>query len=296
MHGLKVGHYTNSKQGTGASVFLFDKPAIGAFHLAGSSPATFDLSVLDLAANVTHVDGLALLGGSASGLPAVAGAQQWLSEHDKGWLVPHGRVPLLPAAAIYDLGFQTSHVPTASNVYEACESAIQDNCESGSVGAGTGATVGKIVPHTKPMKGGVGFQEIVLSPEVSVLVYAVVNCVGDVCNTTGKIIAGARLANGDFVDSQQYLLSGQEEKRINNSNTTLIAVFTNAKFSKIELNRIAKMAVSGMSRAILPVFTRYDGDIAFCFSVGKSHANELTVGAAAAEAARQAIINAVAKE
>ncbi len=122
---------------------------------------------------------------------------------------------------------------------------------------------------------------------------AVVNCGGDVYDKQGQIIAGARLPSGEFANCQNFLLSGQNETALSPSNTTLAAVFMNAAFSKIELKRIAKMASTGMARAILPVFTRYDGDVVFCFSRGDQVVSEIAAGVMAAEAVRMAIVNAV---
>ncbi len=295
MKGLKVGHYSQNQQGTGVTVFLFDKPAVGVYHLCGSSPAASELTVLDLDANTSHFDALAFLGGSALGLPSVRGVQQWLQEKGKGWPVSHGRIPLVPAVAIYDLAYKEAVQPNDSDTYEACLAAREDNDQMGRIGAGTGATVGKITSSAMRMSGGVGYAEIHLPNDISIVAYAVVNCVGDVRNNEGEIIAGARLSDEEnhFLNCENYLLQGQVEKKISAANTTLVALFTNAKFSKSELKRISKMATAGMARAISPVFTRYDGDIIFCVSVGEESVNELTIGACAAEATKQAIQNAV---
>jgi L-aminopeptidase/D-esterase-like protein len=294
MKGLKIGHFTQRAHGTGASVFLFDTPAVGSYYQCGSSPATHELGPLELSANVTHLNGLGLFGGSAFGLTAVAGMMRWLNDAKLGWKVSHGVVPIVPAAAIYDLAVQQALPPTAQDVYAACVAAREDNREVGQIGAGTGATVGKVIPDSQRMSGGLGRAEFTLANGVSVLAYSVVNSVGDVRDTTGKIIAGARLANGEFGDCEQWLLHGYHEKGLPPAtNTTLTAIFTDAKFSKIELQRIAKMAVAGMGRAIAPAFTRYDGDIIFCISLGEKAATEVVVGSLAAHLTQQSIINAV---
>ncbi|MES2219039.1 MAG: P1 family peptidase [Pseudomonadota bacterium] len=294
MQGLKIGHFTQPEHGTGASVFLFETPAVASYFLSGSSPASHELGAMELAANVTHINGLGLLGGSAFGLPAVAGMMRWLNENQRGWKTPHGIVPIVPAAAIYDLVFKQALPPEPDDVYAACVAATEDNTEAGRVGAGTGASVGKVVPDTQRMSGGLGRAEFTLADGASVLVYTVVNSVGDVRDTQGKIIAGARLPNGKFADCEQWLLSGHHEQRLPSAaNTTLTAIFTDAKFSKIELQRIAKMAVAGMARAISPAFTRYDGDIIFCISLGEREASEVVVGAVSVMLIQQAIMNAV---
>ncbi len=293
MRGLKVGHYSNQENATGVSVFLFDKPTVGTYCLPGSSPASRELYTLELEANVSHIDGLVFFGGSAFGLSAVDGVMRWFKEHERGHPTPHAAVPIVPAAGIYDLGVKQVASPTADNAYQACQTARENNTEQGRVGAGTGASVGKFIPNTSHMSGGLGYAELVLADGLKVMAYAVVNSLGDVRDASGKIIAGARLADGRFANCEQYLLSGKAEKSVSRPNTTLIAVFTNAKFSKIELKRIAKMAIVGMARAISPVFSPYDGDILFCMSLGERAALEVVVGTMAAEVTRQAIVNAV---
>lgn len=293
MHSLRVGHFTNEAQGTGATVFLFEQPAVGAYWLCGSSPASCELDTLALGAFVTHINGLVLTGGSAFGLGATTGVMRWLSEQGWGWSVPHGIVPIVPGAAIYDLAVKTPVFPTTEDLYQACCAAKVNNAQSGRIGAGTGASVGKLVAGAARMSGGIGRAEMTLPNGVSVLVYAVVNCVGDVRDVAGKIVAGARLANGGFADCQQTLLNGQDLEDIGPANTTLVAIFTDAALPKNALQRIAKMATAGMGRAIAPVFTVYDGDLVFAVSLGNKSASELVLGTVAAELTRQAIVAAV---
>ncbi len=293
MQGLRIGHYTNQAQGTGASVFLFEQPAVGAYWLCGSSPATAELDTLALDAHVTHINGLMLTGGSAFGLAASAGMMRWLNEQQWGWPVSHGVVPIAPVAAIYDLAVNETVFPMAEDVYQACQTARVDDERSGRLGAGTGASVGKLIASAACMSGGIGRAEILLPNGVTVLVYTVVNSVGDIYDATGKIIAGARLANGQFADCQQVLLDGRHIENIPSANTTLVAIFTDAVFSKSELRRIAKMAVAGIARAIAPVFTCYDGDLVFAVSTGNKSASELALGTVAAEMTRQSIVAAI---
>jgi len=291
MRGLKIGHYTDHEKGTGLSVFLFDQAATGAYCIAGAAPASHEFAVFDPEMSVTNIHGLLLTGGSAYGLFAAKGVVRWLTEKNIGYPTPHGVVPIVPAAAIYDLLTKTSHPPTEENAYEACRIAVENNKASGAIGAGTGATVGKLIPDAQPMASGLGYAEINLPDGLEVAAYAVVNCVGDVRDVQGKIIAGAKYPDGKFADCQEYLLSGQIEKQLfQRKNTTLVAVFTNAVFSKSDLKRLAKMAIAGMGRAISPVFTQYDGDTIFCVSIGDRKASELMVGAMAAEVARKAIV------
>lgn len=293
MRGLKIGHYSDQERATGLSVFLFEESAVGGYWVCGSAPATHELAALDPDGSVPRCHGLVLTGGSAYGLHAAAGAMRYLAEINVGHPVPSGVVPIVPAAAIYDLAHTADHFPTADNAYEACVAASENNVDHGRIGAGTGATVGKLVPFAKHMAGGIGRAVLRQKDGLEVIAYVVVNSVGDVYEH-GKVIAGARDARGQFANTEEFLLSGQAENELFSSpNTTLAAVFTNAALAKDEARRIAKMGAAGMARAISPVFTRFDGDIVFCMSVGNIAASELTVGAMAAEAVRRAIIDAV---
>jgi L-aminopeptidase/D-esterase-like protein len=295
MEYLKVGHTTDNEKGTGATVFLFDKPAVASYCLCGSAPASHELFTLEPESNVTHIDGLLLSGGSAFGLNTVHGMMRWFEERGRGYPTPYGRVPIVPAAAIFDLAYKKPLPPTADNIYEACEMAAPYQCEQGRVGVGTGASVGKLVPEASRMSGGLGYAEIRLSNGLVVSAYVVVNSVGDVRDKSNRIIAGACLPSGEFADGERYLLEGRRSKvELEESNTTLAAVFTNASFSKVELKRIAKMAIAGMARAITPVFSRFDGDMVFCVSLGTLQHAEEVVGTMAAEVVRAAIVNAVA--
>ena len=294
MDGLKVGHFTQDEDGTGVTAFLFEESARGAYWICGAAPASHELAVLDPENSVPNLHALLWAGGSAYGLFAAKGVMEYLKERKIGHPTPHGVVPVVPAAAIYDLAFKKSVPPNAENAYQACLAAKPNNMASGRIGVGTGATVGKLVPHTHCMSGGLGCAQLSLASGITVIAYAVVNSVGDVRNAAGEIIAGACDDNGQFANSEAYLLSGRAEKDLfAYTNTTLALVVTNAKFSKDELKRVGKMAIAGMARAIYPVFTRFDGDTIFCISVGDKIASELTVGALAAETVRLAILNAV---
>lgn len=294
MGSLKVGHFTNRDAGTGVSVFLFENSAVGAYWVCGSAPATHELVVLDPDSSVPNVHGLVLAGGSAYGLYAAYGVMTYLTERGIGHPTPHGIVPIVPAAAIYDLAYNQPMPPSADDGYQACLIAKENNQESGRIGVGTGATIGKLIPNAKHMSSGLGYAMVHLANGVKVIAYAVVNAVGDVRDISGEIIAGARFENGEFANCEQYILSGQAEIDLfNHTNTTLVAVFTNVKLQKDQLKRVAKMGIAGIARTISPIFTRFDGDILFCVSIGDYVASELTIGTMAAEAVRLAILDAV---
>jgi L-aminopeptidase/D-esterase-like protein len=290
----RIGHFTDPVRLTGLTVFLFDSPVPAAYCLCGASPATHELHVLEPDASVSGINGLVLTGGSAFGLGAVAGVMDYLREQGQGFRTPHGVVPIVPAAAIYDLGVGLPFAPRPEEAFEACLAAVPHNLVRGEIGAGTGATVGKLVPGLQPARGGFGRASVSLPEGVSVTACAVVNCRGDVRDAKGKIIAGARFPDGQFADGEKYLLSGQKEELFEVCpNTTLVVVLVEADFSREALHRIARVAMSGMARAISPVFTRYDGDIIFCISTGKNKASEDAVSVMAAKAVQQAIIDAV---
>ncbi|HTM64327.1 MAG TPA: P1 family peptidase [Gammaproteobacteria bacterium] len=293
MQGLKIGHYSDQDKGTGVTVFLFENSAIGGYWICGSAPASHELAALDPDNSVPHCHGLVLTGGSAFGLHAAGGVMRYLKEKNIGHPVPSGVVPIVPAAAIYDLSYRSEHFPVDENAYHACQRASEGNIDCGRVGAGTGATVGKLIPFAKSMASGIGRAVLTQKDGLEVMAYAVVNSVGDV-HDKGTMIAGARDIHGQFADCEKFLLSGAaEENLFIQANTTLAAIFTNAALGKDECKRIAKMGAAGLARSISPVFTRFDGDIVFCMSLGKISASELTVGTMAAEAVRLAVINAV---
>jgi L-aminopeptidase/D-esterase-like protein len=293
MHGLKVGHFSDPARGTGVSVFLFEPSAVGAYWICGSAPASHELAALDPDNSVPRCHGLVLAGGSAFGLHAAGGAMQFLRERGVGHPVPHGVVPIVPAAAIYDMAYLTDHYPGAADAYQACLQAVANDTQRGRIGAGTGATVGKLIPQALCMSGGLGRAVLTQADGLSVIVYVVVNAVGDV-RDQGEIIAGACDQHGQLLNCEQFLLSGRASQDIfSGSNTTLAAVFTNASLDKSAAKRIAKMAVAGLARTLVPAFTCFDGDTVFCMSLGEHQAAELTIGAMAAEAVRLAVIDAV---
>lgn len=294
MNGLKIGHFMDKINGTGLTVFLLEDGAVGAYMLCGSGPASRELAVLDPEVSVPNLQALMFTGGSAFGLNASQGVMDYLTERNIGHPTIAGVVPIVPAAAIFDLAYKKSVIPTPLQAYEACKIASENNVETGSIGAGSGAMVGKLIPNAKRMKGGLGYAKMQLPNDIEVMAYVVVNSIGDIRDSQGNFVAGARDDQGNFANCEAFLLAGNTEKNLfSQSHSTLAVVFTNAKFSKAELKRIAKAAIAGIARAVFPVFTRYDGDILFCVSVGEKIASELTIGTIAAEVVRLAILDAV---
>lgn len=295
MKGLKVGHFTDSEAGTGLTVLLFEEPAVASYNIPGLAPASHEMLLLNPEMSVANINALLLTGGSALGLAAVKGVCDFLIQHETGLRLPHGGViPIVPALGIYDLAYKKPVIPTEQAAYKACQSAKENHTESGQIGAGTGASVGKLIKEACPMTGGSGYAHITLKNDVEVAVYVVVNAVGDVRDEHNKIIAGASTEDGNFFNSEQYLQSLQSDfVFFESSNTTLVVVVTDAVFSKSELKQISKMAVAGMARAISPIFTPFDGDALLSISMGQKEAPVITIGTIAAELVRAAIVNAV---
>jgi L-aminopeptidase/D-esterase-like protein len=247
---------------------------------------------------VEQVHAILLTGGSAFGLAAADGVVGWLEGQDVGFDVGAARVPIVPAAVLFDLTIGRADVrPDSRMGYAACEAAAGNSNEtqSGTVGAGTGATVGSILGPASRMKGGLGAAVIDLGDGLLVGALMVVNCFGDVIDpASGQILAGARkLPEGEFADTMQHLkempggFSG-------GGNTVIGVVATNAGLSKEAVNKVAQMAHDGLARTIRPAHTMFDGDTIFAVATGQGNVADVNViGAFAAEATGQAIVNAI---
>jgi L-aminopeptidase/D-esterase-like protein len=242
------------------------------------------------------VHGILLAGGSAFGLEAASGVRRYLERQGIGYDTGAAKVPIVPAAILFDLAIGKADVrPTAAMGEAAAAAATADAVKEGAVGAGTGATVGKIAGMRQAMKSGVGSFTVTLAGGVTVASLAVVNAFGDVRDpATGKILAGARKT----ADSREFLDTVEQMKRGASGgfavrNTTLVVIATNARLTKVEAAKLAQQGGLGMARTIYPVNTMFDGDIVFALSVGNQSADINTLGAAAAEAVAAAIVRAV---
>lgn len=291
---IKVGHATHNQENTGCTVVLCGQGAVAGVDIRGSAPGTRETELLRPGFMIRQVHGIMLTGGSAFGLRTADGAMQYLSKQGIGYDARGICVPIVPAAVIFDLrGERDFNFPTREMGYEACQNAAID-FDEGLVGAGKGATVGKILGIENCMKGGVGSSATQIRGGVKVGAIAVVNALGDVVDpANGKIIAGARKSRSGFVDTVNYLMENPFPKKTPVSNTTLAVVATNADFTKEEINKIAQMAQNGISRTIRPVHTMHDGDIVFSLSTGKLKSDVSVVGEVAAQLVSQAILRAV---
>lgn len=299
--GVRLGHAGDPEALTGCTVVLLDEPAVGAVDVRGGAPGTRETDLLVPGRLVGRVDAVLLTGGSAFGLDAAAGVMRWLEAQGRGYDTGIARVPIVPAAVIFDLGVGRSDVrPDAAMGFEACRAAAEGGGgpAEGSVGAGLGATVGKVFGMAGAMRGGVGSASRRLPGGVTVGAVAVVNCLGDVYDPdTGRRLAGARDPHtGAPVDTAEVLLSGALPGRagaVPPHNTTIAVVATDAVLDGAGARRLAEMAHVGMARAIRPVHTQFDGDTIFAVATGRRPADLTLLGIAAADVVGRAIARAV---
>jgi L-aminopeptidase/D-esterase-like protein len=292
--GIRVGHAQNDEALTGCTVILCEAGAIGGVDQRGGAPGTRETDLLRPLHRVEQIHGVLLTGGSAFGLDATGGVMRYLEERGIGFDVGVARVPIVPAAVIFDLAIGRADVrPDPAMAYQACLNATTDSVIEGSVGAGTGATVGKILGMPHATKSGVGSACIEIVEGLFVGALAVVNALGDVIDPrSGAIIAGTRSEDG-FVDTLQIMRQFHAEAAASASNTVIGVVATNAKLSKEEINKVAQMAQDGLARAVRPAHTMYDGDTIFALSTGDVKADVNLIGAFAAEVFAAAIVRAV---
>lgn len=297
--GIQVGHAQNFEAATGCTVILTQTGAVCGVDQRGGAPGTRETDLLRPMHLVEKVHAVLLAGGSAFGLAAADGVMRWLEENNIGFDASVARVPIVPAAVLFDLAIGRADVrPDAAMGYAACQAAAgQLNATAaGTIGAGTGATVGKILGPAGRMKGGLGTAIIELRQNLWVGALIVVNCLGDVINPeTGHILAGARkLPEGNFVDTMQVMKKPLAGSFTGSGNTVIGVVATNATLSKEAVNKVAQMAHDGLARAIRPAHTMFDGDTIFALATGQAEAAEVNlIGAYGAEATAQAIVDAV---
>lgn len=290
--GILVGHYTDEENITGCTVILCPSKTVASCDVRGSSPGSRELALLAPDKQMQEVHAIFLSGGSAFGLGAANGVMQYLVDQNIGYKTTWAIVPIVPSAIIFDLNIGSSKIfPTSENAYQASINA-STTFEQGSVGAGTGAVVGKWNGFSNAMKGGIGSASKTIN-DLVVGAIAVVNAVGDVVNRDGSVLAGAR-KDGKFLGDNNRLEQFINEHLLTrNTNTTLVVVATNAKFNKVDTYRIAQRTHDGMSRAIVPCHTTFDGDVTFALSTGIVSAPIDLVAEMGAEATSEAIRNAV---
>jgi len=297
--GIKVGHHTLTERPTGCTVVLVDGDgAVGGVSQRGGAPGTRETDLLHPLNMVDKVNAVVLAGGSAFGLDAATGTVKWLDEHNIGYDVRVAKVPIVPAAILFDLpvGGNPKIRPTADCGYRAAAAASSEPVSEGSVGAGAGATVGKLGGPNRMIKSGLGSAAIRMPNGLVVAAIVAVNAVGDIVDpSTGRVVSGVRNPDGSFADARKILRSGALFERPRaGENTTIGLVATNAKLTKDQINRVALMADDGFARAITPSHTNGDGDTVFSLATGRwnGEADVTLVGALAAEAMADAIVRA----
>ena len=296
--GIKVGHFTLAERPTGCTVILVDGDAVGGVSQQGGAPGTRETDLLNPLNMVDKVNAIVLAGGSAFGLEAATGTVRWLEEHNIGWPAGASRVPIVPAAILFDLGVGGNPRvrPTADCGYKAAAAATSGPVQEGTIGAGAGATVGKFGGPGRSTKAGIGSAAIALPSGLVVAAIVAVNAVGDVIDpATGKVVAGVRNPDGSFADARKILRSGGNNQPPRaGENTTIGVVATNAKLSKALAARMALMADDGLARAINPSHTNGDGDTIFSLATGRwdGNADITVIGALAAEVVADAIVRA----
>ncbi len=296
--GLSVGHHTLAARATGCTVVLCPAGAVAGVDVRGAAPGTRETDLLKPDNLVEQVHAIVLSGGSAFGLDTASGVMRWLDERGHGFTVGPARVPIVPAAVLFDLWVGDPRVrPGADAGHAACEAATTQPPAQGSVGAGAGATVGKLLGVGRAMKGGIGTASVRVGA-VTVGALVAVNAVGDVFDPeSGRPVAGARSADGKaLADIVPTLLRGEGPAgALAGMATTIGVVATDAKLTKPQANKLATMAHDGLARCIRPVHTMTDGDTLFALATGSSgRAADMTVlGAMAAEATTRAVLNAV---
>ena len=297
VEGFRVGHWTDAEAGTGCTVILAPPETVAAVDVRGGGPATRETELLAPHASVQHVTAVLFSGGSAYGLDAAAGVMRWCEERELGYRAGPFVVPIVPAASIFDLGVTGSaRKPGAEEGHAACEAAAAGPHARGSVGAGTGATVGKLRAREGWCKGGVGAGLRRLHDGATVAALAVVNAWGDILDERGEVLAGAALATGGFAPASERVLEmPPEHPRLaaQLESTTLACIATDARLTTAAAAHVARMASAGLCRAVSPVNTPFDGDVVFCLAAGPRPASPIAVGVAAAEALAAAVRDAV---
>jgi len=300
--GLQVGHFTDPRRPTGCTVLLCPDGAVAGVDVRGAAPGTRETDLLHPLATLEAVHALLLTGGSAFGLDAASGVMRWLEEHGHGVAVGPARVPIVPAAVLFDLWVGDARIrPDAAAGYAACEAAGAAHPAQGSVGAGAGATVGKLFGIARAMKGGIGTASIQVGA-ITVGALVAVNAIGDVVDpASGRVIAGARADDGRTpLDTMAAICDGQLPAALMEGMATTIGIVaTDARLSKAQANKLASMAHDGLARSINPVHTATDGDALFALATGGSGktagapAQLSVLGALAAEVTARAVLNAV---
>ena len=296
--GIKVGHFTDPRRPTGCTVILAEEGAVGGVDVRGSAPGTRETDLLNPMHLVEKVHAVVLTGGSAFGLDAATGVMRYLEERGIGYDAGVAKVPIVPAAVLFDLALGDAKIrPDASAGFAAAGDASSAPPAEGNVGAGAGATVGKLFGFARAMKGGIGTASVTVANLTAGAIVAV-NAVGDVIDpATGNVVAGARTPDGKrTLNAARAVLRGELPSMLRPGTATAIGpIATNAVLTKAQAQKLAQMAHDGLARTINPVHTMFDGDTIFALATGKANrpGNMTLLGIMAAEAMAAAVLRAV---
>ncbi|MFN8109886.1 MAG: P1 family peptidase [Thermoleophilia bacterium] len=294
--GFLVGHHTDVEGATGCTVILPPQGTVAVMDVRGGGASTMHTELLAVESPFAGITALLFTGGSALGLAAVDGVVDWCAEHGLGYDVAVTRVPIVPAAVIFDLGIGGGpRRPGPEAGRAACEAAVETPPARGSVGAGTGATVGKLFGQAGWCKGGVGLASATGRDGVTTAVLVVVNAFGDVLDETNQVLAGAWRDGEGFVDARRAVteIIPAHPRIPDITNTTLAVAMTDAALTKPEAAQVARMVSSGVARAVVPVHTPIDGDVSFTLAGGQRPTSAFAVGMVAATLTETAIRDAV---
>ncbi len=299
--GFEIGHFTDEAARTGCTVVLAPPGSQGGVDVRGGGPGTRETDVIGPLAGTAELSAVMLTGGSAFGLASADGAVRWLEQRGRGYPTPGGLVPIVPAAVIYDLTEGDPRTrPDADAGYAACEAAASGVPERGPVGGGTGAAVGKIHGRERATRAGFGYAAAQTGTGLTVAAVAVVNAFGDVIGADGEVLAGF-VPEGERPSSTARTIAEMEAPPdwagIEERNTTLVCVMTDAALDKPACTRVARMASAGVARSVDPVFSDVDGDVAFCIASGGPASPDrfraLAVGTVAATVTAAAVRDSV---
>jgi L-aminopeptidase/D-esterase-like protein len=295
--GFRVGHASDPAGCTGCTVILCPEGTAGGVDVRGSASGSRELDVLSPMHLAPAVHAVFLAGGSAFGLDAAAGVMRFLEERGVGFDVGVTRVPIVPAAIIFDLRLGSPWArPDAEMAAAACRAAVEAGVAEGSVGAGTGATVGKLLGPAHAMKSGLGVATRRLGAELHVGALAVVNAFGDVCDAeSGRLVAGTRPAPErlELLDTAAAMRRGTLPAGFRGENTTLVVLATNARLTKVEATKLAQVAQQGLVRTVRPVHTTLDGDLVVVLGSGETKTDQDALGIAAADVVADAVVRGV---
>ncbi len=293
VRGITAGHYTDEQNKTGCTVIMCKQGAVCGVDVRGSAPGTRETDLLKPENLVQKVHAIVLSGGSAFGLDSACGVMEYLRDKNVGLDTGYAKVPIVPAAVLYDFGVGSNSVyPTKENGYAACKNASSEPLAQGQAGAGTGATVGKALGPQFAQRGGIGTCSIKLDNGVVIAAVTAVNALGDIVDENGEIIAGAK-DKGEFLDICKTSLNQSRLSGIKGANTTIGVLATNAKMTKVQANKLASVCQDGLAVSIRPSHTMFDGDTYFAMSTNEAEMDFTRLCTLAVGCVSKSIENAV---